>query len=257
MKPKKSLGQNFLIHKAICERIVIASGVKENDIVLEIGPGRGILTRALLKQVKKVIAVETDPDLIPLLEEAFSFEIESGRLLLIHSDIRNLDASVLPSEFHLVANIPYYITGEIIRGFLSAPHKPRSMTLLVQKEVAKRITSKGKESLLSLSVKLYGVPKYCFTVSRGAFSPAPSVDSAVLSIQNISQSGYTTEQEAAFFELLHTGFGQKRKMLANNLEALYSQERIDDAFTTAKLNKKIRSEDMSLVQWKLLFEHLN
>ena len=250
MHPKKSLGQNFLMHPQTAERIVVASGVGENATVLEVGPGTGMLTRALLACVHKVIAVEADHTLLGALNETFAEEIGTGRLELVSGDIRSFDTATIPGEYSVVANIPYYITGEIIRQFLTSTHKPTSMTLLVQKEVAVRIARDKKESLLSLSVKAFGTPKYCFTVPRGAFRPAPNVDSAVLSIENIRRDAFSTpEDENVFFEVLRAGFSQKRKRLAKNLEQLYPSESIVRAFQTLGLSPNVRSEDIGEEVW--------
>jgi 16S rRNA (adenine1518-N6/adenine1519-N6)-dimethyltransferase len=175
---KKSLGQNFLMHPQTAERIVLAAALPEGATVLEIGPGTGMLTRALLARAEKVIAVEADDALAPELMETFAEEIAAGKLEIIHQDIRTFDTKTLPASYHVVANIPYYITGELMRQFLTAVHKPETMTILVQKEVAERIArSKGKESVLSISVKVYGEPEYCFTFSafggRGGGSAPP------------------------------------------------------------------------------------
>ena len=258
---KKSLGQNFLMHPQTAERIVRAAELPQGAIVLEIGPGTGMLTRALLAEGHAVIAIEADEELVEKLSETFSEEIRSKRLALAHADIRAFDISTLPKDYALVANIPYYITGEIIRTFLTAAHKPSSMTLLVQKEVAERITGRGakrpKESLLSLSVKAYGTPAYCFAVPRGAFRPAPSVDSAVISIRDIRPQAFkNAREEASFFELLKAGFGHKRKLLGGNLAPLYGPEKVAQAFEAAGLPVKARSEDLSLADWRRLAEHL-
>ena len=253
MRPKKELGQNFLMHPQIAERIVDTSGVAPGDTVLEIGPGTGLLTRALLSKVGKVIAVETDAELTPVLEETFAKEIEEGKLELLHADIRSFDPSTIPGAYALVANIPYYITGEIIRQFLTATHKPRSLTLLVQKEVAIRVAREKKESLLSLSVKAYGLPSYRFTVPRGAFRPAPNVDSAVLHVSGIEQDAFSSSgEEHRFFEVLRAGFAHKRKLLARNLEVVATPEAIKEAFTAAGLPEKVRAEEVPLESWKIL-----
>jgi 16S rRNA (adenine1518-N6/adenine1519-N6)-dimethyltransferase len=249
-KPKKSLAQNFLMHRATGERIAEVAGISGEDTVLEIGPGTGLLTRALLMRAGKVVAVEADRELIAGLEEAFASEIASHKLELIQGDIRNFDTSALPTAYKLVANIPYYITGEILRTFLSGERQPASMTLLVQKEVAVRIARSTKESLLSLSVKVYGEPKYRFTVPRGAFVPAPSVDSAVLSIEGINRDTFeNTAQEEAFFSMIRAGFAHKRKFLARNLEVVASQEEIKNAFSTVGIPEKARAEDLTLSNW--------
>ncbi len=239
------------MHAQTAERIVEASGVGKDDVVLEIGPGTGMLTRALLKQAGKVVAVEADRELVPVLAETFAKEVTDGTLTIVHQDIREFDPESLGGPYHLVANIPYYITGEIIRTFLTTPKKPASMTLLVQKEVAIRIARDTKESLLSLSVKAYGTPKYCFTVPRGAFVPKPNVDSAVLHIANI-HSPFATGEEETFFEILRAGFAHKRKFLARNLEVVAHGDAIREAFAVTKLGEKTRAEDVPLSSWQQL-----
>ena len=157
---KKSLGQNFLRNKSVVKNIVSASNLKNNDIVLEIGPGKGILTEELLKNSEKVIAIEKDDGLYKFLKEKFWEEIENKKLNLLHGDILKEKLPKL-GKYKLISNIPYNITGEIIRKFLSGDNQPELITLLVQKEVAKRIVAAdGKESILSISVKAYGKPKY-------------------------------------------------------------------------------------------------
>lgn len=249
---KKSLGQNFLMHGQTAQRIVGAARIPDDATVLEIGPGTGMLTRALLEQVGKVIAVEADDTLAPQLQETFADEIRAGKLEIVHADIREFDTSVLPKPYHVVANIPYYITGEIIRDFLTSTNKPESMTLLVQKEVAERIArNKGKESLLSLSVTVYGKPEYCFTVPRGAFRPSPNVDSAVLSIRHISGDAFPSPgAETRFFEVLRAGFAHKRKRLAKNLEVVAPADQVKAALTAADLDTNARSEDVSIGKWQ-------
>lgn len=239
---KKSLGQNFLKHDQTAERIALAAPLTSESVVLEVGPGTGKLTRALLARAKKVIAVETDERMIPLLRETFPQELAHGQLELLHADIRSFPLETLPKGYQVVANIPYYLTGELVRQLLTAPNQPSALTLLVQKEVAERIARAKKESLLSLSVKAFGEPLYAFTVQRGAFSPAPKVDSAVLVIQRISRGRFASEaEEARFFALLHAGFGHKRKQLAKNLK--------DAGFSLHRLPEKIRAEDLSFEDW--------
>jgi 16S rRNA (adenine1518-N6/adenine1519-N6)-dimethyltransferase len=244
-RPKKSLGQNFLMHVRIAERIALTSGVTSDTTVFEIGPGTGMLTRELLKKAKKVIAVEADKELFDTLQIEFENEIALERLQLIHGDIRAFDLSTLPQGYVLVANIPYYLTGEIFRMFLSALNQPISMTLLIQKEVAVRIARAKKDSILSLSVKAYGTPKLEFSVPRGAFRPAPNVDSAVLTVKNISRNNFATSgQEERFFALIHAGFAHKRKFVRKNLA--------DAGFPFEDVPEKARAEDVSLSLWLIL-----
>lgn len=254
--PKKALGQNFLMHQKTADRIADVGITSSEETVLEIGPGTGMLTRALLARAKHVVAVETDRALIPHLEETFREEVEQKRFTLIEGDVRHFDTTTL-GTYTLVANIPYYITGEIIRTFLSGKNKPSSMTLLVQKEVAERIVRSKKESLLSLSVKAYGTPYYRFTVPRGAFIPAPNVDSAVLSITDIHNPFSTTEEEKRFFDVLHAGFAHKRKLLVRNLEAIALQKDVQEAFSTLHIPEKARAEDISLPVWLSLARTLS
>ena len=248
---KKSLGQHFLMHARTAERIADAAEI-EGRTVLEIGPGTGMLTRPLIARAKNVIAVEADRALAQALRETFASEIASGRLEVVAGDIRAFDPGSIREPYALVANIPYYITGEIIRTFLGAKKKPGSMTLLVQKEVAERIARSKKESLLSIAVKTYGTPKYLFTVPKGAFVPAPSVDSAVLTITDIRMPFASAGEETRFFEVLRAGFAHKRKLLAGNLSVIAGRETLMRAFERAGIAEKARAEDVPLASWRAL-----
>jgi 16S rRNA (adenine1518-N6/adenine1519-N6)-dimethyltransferase len=242
LRPKKSLGQNFLMHARIAERIALTAKLTKGDVVFEIGPGTGMLTRELLKLSGTVIALEADEDLFTKLSNDFGEEIQKGKLVLSHGDVRTFDLTTLPKNYALVANIPYYLTGEIFRMFLESQNQPKSMTLLVQKEVAERIARSKKESILSLSVKAYGIPKYEFTVPRGAFVPAPKVDSAVITVSNISRANFkTSEEEIRFFKIIRAGFAHKRKFVRNNLS--------DAGFLLGDISQKARAEDLTLSEW--------
>ena len=245
-KPKKSLGQNFLKSEKVAEEIVSAGEVCPDDIVLEVGPGKGILTEKLLEKAKKVIAVEKDEELVYFLSQKFSEEIKNEKLELISGDILHLEAK-LPSEYKIIANIPYYITSHLLRTFLESDCQPSLMVLMVQKEVAERIMGKNnKESLLSISVKAYGCPEIIRYAPAGYFSPAPKVDSAVIKISGISKKFFQDIGEKKFFETVKKGFSQKRKMLINNLKAK------KDDFTACNIDEKARAENLSLEQWKCL-----
>ena len=188
MRPKKSLGQNFLTSQSVVDKIVETANLNPKDVVLEVGPGKGVLTQALLEKAGKVIAVEKDDALIYLLKEKFAQEIKEEKLVLVRGDILKFDfeeRGLKKSNYKIVANIPYYITGEFLRSVLSSDIQPSQMVLLVQKEVAERIARSKKESILSLSIKVYGEPKYIQIVKAGSFNPAPKVDSAILSIENL------------------------------------------------------------------------
>ena len=239
---KKSLGQHFLLHQRTADRIADAAELGANDTVLEIGPGTGMLTRSLLTRAGKVVAVEADADLCARLQATFAVEIEAGRLELVLGDVRAFDLALLPRGYRVVANIPYYLTGDLLRRLFEAERQPAALTLLIQKEVAERIARAKKESILSLSVKAYGAPMYVFTVPCSAFVPVPNVDSAVLVVRNISREHFhSREEEALFFALVRSGFAHKRKYLAKNLaEAGYSDSGIP---------AKARAEDLSLYDW--------
>jgi 16S rRNA (adenine1518-N6/adenine1519-N6)-dimethyltransferase len=253
VRAKKSLGQHFLMHARIAESIALTTRIAPDLVVFEIGPGTGILTRELLKKVKKVIAIEADRDLYEKLRSDFADEIAKRRLKLVHGDIRTFAITALPKRYALVANIPYYLTGEIFRMFLQSKHQPKSMTLLVQKEVAARIARSKKESILSLSVKAFGTPRYEFTVPRGAFKPAPKVDSAVLTLRDISRKKFaSTEMERRFFALLHAGFAHKRKFVLKNLSTTGIYSGHPDKLGSAHIPAKARAEDLSLSAWLAL-----
>ncbi len=261
MKAKKSLGQHFLKSEKALAQIVAAGNLGADDVVLEIGPGEGVLTERLLARVKKVVAIEKDRELIPLLQDKFSNEIRSKKLELIEGDILKLDLSsnLSLAKYKLVANIPYYITGAIIERFLSADRQPSTMVLLIQKEVAERIVAKdGKESVLSIAVKAYGVPRLVAKVPAGAFSPAPAVDSAVIAIEAISKDFFKSVEEQKFFALLKGIFGKKRKQLAGSLsDFLGNRARAASLLAELSIGEKVRPEELSVAQWKMLAEKIS
>jgi len=249
---KKSLGQNFLRDKNALLKIIDAGNIQKNDIVLEIGPGEGVLTEKILEKGACLYAVEKDSRLIPVLQEKFSTYSTKGLFTLIEGDILELPLSKIfkttPSSFSIVANIPYYITGALIRLFLESDSQPTNMTLLVQKEVAERIIARNKkESLLSLSVKAYGTPKNFGIVKAGSFVPAPNVDSAILHIGNISKVFFNTHNitEDSFFKILKAGFAHKRKILSKNLKECGFK-------LPPSINEKVRAEDLCLEDWALI-----
>lgn len=252
------LGQHFLTAHRVAVSLARSVAVRPGETLVEVGPGKGALTKELVILGAPVVAIEKDTALIEKLNETFAYEIKSGRLRVVSADVRNVDTISLglADQLYVVAaNIPYYITGEIIRQFLTAPTLPRAMALLIQKEVAQRITSK-KESLLSLSVKAYGMPKIIEKVSKKCFSPAPSVDSAILLIDAISRDFFNDVSEAHFFEVLHAGFASKRKFVANNLGIKYGKEQVLGAIAAAGINEKERAENVPIAAWKVVAQQL-
>lgn len=267
---KKSLGQHFLNSSHVLGLIIEASKIEKGETVLEIGPGTGVLTKELLKAGAKVIAVEKDNRAIEILETSFFDEIKTGSLKLVNADILSENDSIGSQtssfllkqnikQYALIANIPYYITGSILEMFLEHGIKtkhgeirPNRMVLLVQKEVAERIVAKnGKESILSNSVKVFGTPKIIAKVPPGAFTPPPTVDSAILSITNISADYFMQKNIdiSKFFKILKAGFSHKRKFVVRNLESVLSKEEIGDMWKDLGLNPKIRAEDMKIENW--------
>ncbi len=258
---KKNLGQHFLTSDRALRHIVGSAQVAQHDVVLEIGPGRGALTAPLLATGARIIAIEKDTEMVAILRDMFVEEIASGQCMLVEGDVRALDSDTLDAlcagrPYKLVANIPYYITGEILRQFLTIEPQPVSMTLLVQKEVAERIARSKKESILSLSVKIFGTPLYVETVPAGAFSPPPSVDSAILHINSLSKNAFVNISEQDFFTVVKTGFAARRKQLRGNLRALYTPESVSAAFAACKLRDDIRGEDVSCEMWVKIAEIL-
>ena len=249
---KKSLGQHFLNSPHVLRQIIEAANIERGETILEIGPGTGILTKALLDAGAKVIAVEKDSRAFELLKERFIEEIAGSRLELILGDILNENPVSIQGRFALVANIPYYITGAILQKFLEKGPQPTRMVLLVQKEVAERIVARdGKESILSISVKAFGVPTIIAKVPRGAFTPPPTVDSAILAIGSISLERFERCKISPerFFEVVRVGFAHKRKFLTGNLSDIFSLENVKRAWTGLDLNEKIRAEDLKTEQW--------
>ncbi|MFA5841514.1 MAG: 16S rRNA (adenine(1518)-N(6)/adenine(1519)-N(6))-dimethyltransferase RsmA [Candidatus Paceibacterota bacterium] len=258
---KKSLGQHFLTARGTVNDIIKTAEIREGKITVEIGPGKGALTSALLSAGAVVIAVEKDKRMVDLLKEKFARELKSGQLVLANEDILNFDFKrhdIKTGGYNLVANIPYYITGEILRLFIGGEIKPSRAVLLVQKEVAERIAARdGKESILSVSIKLYGLPKYIKKVPARYFSPPPKVDSAILLIENIKESFANKREQERFFEIMKTGFGHKRKMLMGNLKTIFAEESLRKAFGGCGLNEKTRAENITTADWKCLSRELN
>ncbi len=254
LPPKKSLGQNFLTSIPARMKIVEAGEIIPTDIILEIGPGKGFLTKALLATGAHVVALEKDRALIPFLSETFSTPLASNQLTLIEGDVLVFDPAryrLQANGYKLVANIPYYITGAILSRFLTNLHQPSTMVVLVQKEVAERICARdAKESLLSLSVKAYGDPKLVYRVNKGSFHPIPSVDSAVLQIKNISRTNFTSARhEEVFFKLIRAAFAHKRKFALSNTASVFIDTDIASLFKEANLSEKVRAEDVALLSW--------
>lgn len=253
---KKSLGQHFLNSPVVPHLMTEAGKIKAGDLVVEIGPGTGALTKELLATGAKVLALEADPRAIDVLNDTFKEEIASGQLEVTHLDARQLDLGSLglrDYSFKVIANIPYYLTGQLFRAFLSGAVQPSSLVFLVQKEVGKRATvhldRDEKESLLSLSIKAFGEPKYIKTIGKGHFTPPPKVDSAIVLVENINRSRFQNLDPESFFAILHLGFGSKRKQLLGNLSQNYPRDFVAKILVDLGLKTDIRAEDIGINDW--------
>lgn len=264
---KKSLGQHFLRSKEALRKIIDAADIKSGETVFEIGPGEGVLTEALLLAGACVVAVETDTRCIQKLEERFADALKTKRLLLIYGDIR--DKKIQQELFHkkflgtssykLVANIPYYITGMLFRLFLEKLRQPSLLVFLVQKEVAEQIVTRdGKESVLSLAVKVFGVPRYVAKVRRESFSPPPKVDSAIIAVADISRTRLGKLPSEEYFRIVKTGLGSKRKMLLGNLSRGLDipKEKLAKRFEKLNINEHVRGEDVPVEKWIALAQEI-
>jgi 16S rRNA (adenine1518-N6/adenine1519-N6)-dimethyltransferase len=252
IEAKKSLGQHFLNNERIPAKMADAANVLKGDVVLEIGPGTGVLTSELLARGAQVLAIEADVRAIASLKEAFAAEIQEKRLTILHMDVREMDLGKLglrPHGYKVVANIPYYLSGMLFRTFLEHENQPSCLVFLVQREVAERIAKDKKESILSLSVKVFGDPRYVETVKRGNFNPPPKVDSAIISVSNISKERLGTIPQKFFFSLVHEGFKSRRKQLFGNLGTLRKKDELTHIFSTLDLPLSVRGEDVSLDNW--------
>ena len=257
---KRSLGQNFLTSAVVPNWMCEAGEVKKGDLVLEIGPGTGMLTKVLLEKGAVVTAVEADERAIVKLNEIFTKEITDGQLSIHHGDAREITPETLGfsnREFKVVANIPYYLSGFLLRTLLESRIQPSNLTFLIQKELAERIARGERESILSLSVKVFGNPMYKKTVSRGHFFPKPKVDSAILSIHNINKNNFVDIAPELFFHILHLGLGNKRKQLLSNIAHEYPRAHLEKIFTELGIPLNIRGEDLKLPIWLKLCKKLH
>ncbi len=252
VEPKRSLGQNFLADAGILERIVQFAELSSEDTVIEVGAGLGHLTALLAQNAKRVLAVEIDQRLRPILAATLA---PYPNITLLQADILQLDFERLLADkpYKVAANLPYYITGAILRRFLASPKPPQLMVLTVQQEVASRLTaSPGKMSLLAVSVGYFGELSRQMKIGAGAFYPRPKVDSAVIKIDLRHERDWGVSPEI-FFRVARAGFAQKRKQLKNNLRALgLPAETIANAFQQSGIAGSRRAQTLSVAEWALL-----
>ena len=287
VRAKKSLGQNFLKNKRVLQKVVDVSDLKKNDLVLEVGPGKGALTEKILKTGVKVLVIEKDYRMIPILEHKFAKQISAKQLQVFEGDALKVDCKKLNlknKSFKVIANLPYYITGKFLSNILSCDIQPETLVLMLQKAVVERIVLRHKptknkksfkENLLSLSVKVYGKPEFIMSVSAKNFSPIPKVDSAILKVSKISKDFFVKSKidDKKFFEFLKISFSGKRKRMIKNLvnkkfycqkverntansKQLLNKSDLEKIFQDLKINSNTRAEDLSLKDFKNIYKKL-
>jgi 16S rRNA (adenine1518-N6/adenine1519-N6)-dimethyltransferase len=268
LRARKSLGQHFLVDREVLKKVASAAELGTSDIVIEVGPGLGVLTKELAKRAGFVIAVELDDRLAAILKQDMT---AAKNVSVINEDILRIDPAALikkqklnlpdlkdkPDNYKVVANLPYYITSAVLRYFLEASLKPRLMVVMLQKEVAEVIVAEpGKMSLLSVSVQFYGKPQIVSYVPAESFHPAPKVDSAILRINVYPRPPIAVDDIDDFFGLVRAGFCAPRKQLVNTLaqglglskpEALSLLDRADIIY-------KRRAETLSVEEWQRLWQ---
>ncbi|MCR4942894.1 MAG: 16S rRNA (adenine(1518)-N(6)/adenine(1519)-N(6))-dimethyltransferase RsmA [Clostridium sp.] len=259
-KFSKSLGQNFLIDDSVLNDIVSGAEVDENDLVIEIGPGVGSLTAQLLKKAKKVVAVELDNDLIPILEAELG---QYDNFSLIHKDALKVDFNEIIGDeqsVKLVANLPYYVTTPIIVNLLKKNYNFKSLTVMIQKEVAERINAEPncKEyGSISLLVQYYCDTKIIRNVSPSCFIPRPKVDSIVIRLDRLKERRVKVKDEQLMFEIIRHSFNMRRKTLWNATKQLgINKEVLEKAYEEAEIDPKRRGETLSLEEFARLSDKI-
>lgn len=258
LRPSKGLGQNFLVDEAALQKVAAAAEIRPRDSILEVGAGIGNLTRHLADIAGRVVAVELDAKLIPVLSDVLR---NYSNVEIIQGDILEADlGAIFPDPgFLVVANIPYYITAAILRHLLAAPQPPARLVLTVQKEVAERIcAAPGDLSLLALSVQVFGHPEVVASIPAGAFYPAPKVDSAVVRVELYPQPLIPEKHLDAFFRLTKAGFSQKRKTLRNALAGGLGlpKPQVEALLAQADIDPMRRAQTLSLEEWGKLVKVL-
>lgn len=260
-KFSKSLGQNFLTDETVLEDIVDGAKVDENDLVIEIGPGVGSLTAKLLQKAKKVISIELDSHLIPILETELG-EVEN--FSLIHNDALKVDFNEIIGDeksVKLVANLPYYVTTPIIIRLLKEHYNFKSLTIMIQKEVAERINAEPncKEyGALSLLVQYYCSSEIIRNVAPSCFIPSPKVDSIVIKLDKLDKPRVEPKDKELMFSIIRNSFNMRRKTLWNGVKFLGLQkEDLEEAFKKANIDLKRRGETLSLEEFAALSDEIS
>lgn len=261
----KSLGQNFLINPSVCPKIAELGGCGKDVCAIEIGTGVGVLTKELAKRCDKVVAVELDERLKPLLEETLA---EFDNVEVIFADVMKTDLrAIIEEKFGgketvVCANLPYYITSPVIMKILEERLPIKALTVMVQKEAAERICAKPATrecGAISYAVSWYSAPKILFRVNRGSFMPSPNVDSAVIRLDVKPERALPAAEEQRMFKIIAAGFSQRRKQLANPLSAAFATDKttLCEIFASLGIKPTARAEELSLDDYKNLAKALN
>lgn len=256
MQPKKLLGQNFLKNPKIVDQILQSANLNLQDIILEVGPGKGAITEKLLPKVKKIIAIEKDRELVSYLKNKFK---KTKNLQILEGDVlRNQYLNILISQYpkyKIISNLPFYLTSRFLRTFLEMPNKPSLMVLIIQKQVAQRICDQPPQaSLLSNSVQFYAEPKIINFVSKENFYPEPEVEAAIIKIKTFAKPKVQVDNINEFFKILKIGFSQKRKQLHNNFASSLQIEKDEAKALLQKsgIDPERRAQTLTLEEWKRL-----
>lgn len=247
LSPSKALGQNFLHDRGVVRRIAEGAGIGPDDVVLEVGPGLGILTEELASRAKRVVAVELDQRLAAYLPSVMPANVE-----VVSADALTVDPVALAGpDYRVVANLPYSVGNAILRRMQEAAPPPRSLTIMVQREVADRMCAAPPAmSILAVAVQFYGAPSVLFRVGGGAFIPPPNVESAVVHIAT-HVPPLPRDEHPAFFRVVQAGFGQRRKQLVNTLSSglFLTREVVITALTGAAVPSTERAERLTVDDW--------
>jgi 16S rRNA (adenine1518-N6/adenine1519-N6)-dimethyltransferase len=250
---KKSLGQHWLINRNSLQAVVDAGNLSKNDVVLEVGPGEGVLTKPLCNRASRVIAVELDEDLVRLLPK----RVRANNLEIIYEDILKFDTTILPKNYKVVANIPYYLTSHLIRTLLESLNPPSMMVLLMQKEVAERIAAKpGAMSMLSVSAQFYTDTELKQVVPADHFDPIPKVDSQIIVLNRLEKPRFQRVDTKQFFQVVRAGFSARRKKLRSSLSGglQIPKQQIDQILELTDIDENARAQELSLAQWYELYK---
>jgi len=268
LRARKGLGQHFLIDEEVLKLITSAAELTPTDVIMEIGPGLGVLTKELARQAGWVITIELDSKLAAILKQTLG---AFNNVTIINEDILQIDPEVLlkeqrerfspaissPFSYKVVANLPYYITSLVLRHFLEASLKPQIMVVMVQKEVAEAIVAEpGQMSVLSVSVQFYGQPKIISYVPARCFYPAPEVDSAILKVTLYSKPVVDVTDETSFFRLVRAGFTTPRKQICNSLTQGLGLPKAEvlSLLGEANIVPQRRAETLTLNEWGQLWQ---